>query len=260
MKIQMGGNRSVTTDASGRFHFDVNSVRFPVSLVSDELGVRWRASTMTEQHGVVQARKTVNVSFGLTDYGSVAGRVFNDVSQKGEESAGSLPGVSDVRLTLRSANAAGPSPSVTVDGSGSYQFRNIAPGSYTLEIDPATLPADFAMPRQTSWPVVVHPLQNFYLDIPISAQRAVSGFVFVDQDGNGKFDPVKDLPVEGARVRSGKTEVTTGSGGAYILRNMPYGSLEVRARSPWGTESTVIHVELSTGPTRRYNINLAVPK
>jgi hypothetical protein len=26
------------------------------------------------------------------------------------------------------------------DGNGGYEFRNLAPGKYTLEIDPATLP------------------------------------------------------------------------------------------------------------------------
>ena len=260
MKIQLGGDRSATTDSAGHFHFRVDSGGYQVSLISEDLGVRWRASTMTEQHGVLSAGNTVNVSFGITDYGSVAGRVFNDISQKGEHAAGSLPGVAGVRLTLRPANATGPSPSVTADGSGSYQFRNIPPGNYTLELDPETLPADFAMLRQTSWPVVVRPLQNFYLDIPISAQRAVSGFVFVDQDGNGKFDPEKDQPIAGARVRTGKIEVVTGSGGAYILRNIPYGTIEVRARSPWATESTVIQVELGAGPTRRYGINLCVPK
>ena len=251
--------RSVTTDALGT-SFQANPGAYNIAVVSADLDAKWRATSATEQRGFLSVRQTVNVSFGLNNYGSVAGRVFNDISQKGEHAAGTLPGVADVRLTLRPANATDPSPSVTADGSGSYQFRNIPPGNYTLELAPETLPADFAMLRQTSWSVVVHPLQNFYLDIPISAQRAVSGFVFVDQDGNGKFDPEKDQPIAGARVRTGKIEVVTGSGGAYILRNIPYGTIEVGARSPWGTESTVIQVELGTGPTRRYGINLCVRK
>lgn len=260
MKIQMNEDRFATTDAGGRYRFEADSGAYQISLISEELGLRWRASTMTEQNGFLPARKTVNISFGLTDFGSVAGRVFNDVSQKGEHTAGNLPGLADVRLTLRPVNSTGPSSIVTVDSGGSYQFRNTPPGSYTLELDPATVPADFVMPRQTSWTIVVRPLQNFYFDIPISAQRAVSGFVFIDQDGNGKFDPEKDQPIEGARVSTEKIEVVTGKGGAYILRNIPNGAIEVHARSPWGTESSTVRIELATGPTRRYGINLAVQR
>jgi hypothetical protein len=260
MVVQAGGDRSAKTNASGRFRFEMNSGPYQVNLISEELGLRWRASTTTEQHGFLASRKTINVSFGVTNFGSITGRVFNDVSQKGEQAAGSFPGVVDVRLTLRPMNPGGPTSSVIVDGSGTYQFRNVPPGTYTLELDPATLPADFVVLRKTSWPIVIFALQNFYLDIPISAQRAISGFVFVDQDGNGKFDPRMDKPIEGARVRSGKTEVVTGSGGAYILRNMPFGTIELRAHSPWGTDSTVIQLELSSGPTRRSGINLSVPK
>lgn len=260
MKMQIGGERNTTTDARGRFHFDSNSGPYQVSLVSEELGVNWRASTMTEQHGLLAARQTVSLSFGINNYGSVAGRIFNDLAQTGEKTAGSLPGVAGVRLTLHSANAAVASVSLFVDGSGSYQFRNLSPGSYTLEIDTTTLPADFRVPAQTSWVVVVTPLQNSYLDLPLSAQRSIAGVVFIDRDGDGKFDPEKDLPVAGAHVLAGKTEGTTGNGGVYLLRNIPFGKIEVWATGPSGTKSVVSIVDLGEGPSRRKGVNLAVTR
>jgi hypothetical protein len=260
IKVQLNGGQSAPTDDSGHFRFQMNSGAYNIAVTSADLGVRWRASTMTEQHGSLSARQTINVSFGLNDYGSVAGRVFNDVSQKGEHPAGSLPGIGGVRLTLRPMNAADATHSVIVDGSGVYQFRNVPPGSYTLEIDPATLPADFRVPPRSSWVVTVKPLQTFFLDVPLSAQRALYGVVFVDKDGDGKFDPEKDQPVEGARVTAGKTEVITGKGGRYILRNLPSGRMEVRARAPWGTESGIIIIDLAEGPIRGMGINLAIGK
>ena len=259
MKVQLGGDRSATTDAGGRFQFDVNSGGYQVSLISEDLGERWRASTMTEQRGFLAARQTVNISFGITDYGLLAGRVFNDVSQTGEQGAGSSPGVPGVRLTLRPVNANGLATNVIVDGSGAYEFRSVPPGHYTLELDPASLPADFRMLRQTSWPVLVRPLSNFYLDIPISAQRAVSGVVFIDQDGDGKFNPEKDQAVEGALVVTGTAEVTTGKRGAYILRNLPSGAIKIRARTQAGGESAVLSISLGAEPTRRSGVNFTVP-
>jgi hypothetical protein len=258
MKVQTENHQSATTDDTGYFHFQMNSGAYNIAVVSADMGVRWRATTMTEQHGFLSARQALNVTFGVTNCGSVAGRVFNDILQNGERTAGSLPGISGVRVNLRSTTTGLGPLSLFVDGSGSYQFRRVPPGSYTLEIDPATLPADFSVPAQSSWEVVVEPLQNLYLDIPVSAQRALSGVVFVDKDGDGKFDAEKDQPIEGARVFAGDKEVITGKGGAYVLRNLPSGRTEVRALVPGRGESRIVIIELPEGPIRRAHVNLAI--
>jgi hypothetical protein len=200
----------------------------------------------------------VNISFGVTNYGSIGGRVFNDVSQKGDQAVANLPGVAGVRVILHPTSIAGPSLSMTVDGGGNYQFRYLPPGSYTLEIDPATLPADFRLPHRTSWPFTVAALQSFYLDIPLEAQRAISGVVFIDKDANGKFDPERDEPVEGAHVITGPIEVISGKSGSYILRGLPAGRLAIRTRTALGTESQPIIVELGVAPVTRRGLNLAV--
>jgi hypothetical protein len=260
MKVQIDGDRSTTTDNRGRFRFQMNSGDYNVALISDELGLRWRASTLTEQRVSLSALRTLNVSFGLSDYGLVGGRVFNDLLQTGEKIAGSLPGVAGVRVTLSPLNGVGPPRSASVDGHGAYQFSQLPPGSYTLEIDRASLPADFHVPTLTSWVVTVAPLENVYLDVPLLAQRAISGVVFIDKDGDGKFDLEKDEPIEGARIVTGKTEVATGRGGSYILRNLHFGKIEVRARTPWGSETDVIIIEVSEGPVRRKGINFIVKR
>jgi SdrD B-like domain/Pilus formation protein N terminal region len=260
MKVQMDADRTATTDQEGRFHFSLNSGAYHVSFVSEALGVLWRATTMTEQSGLLPARQTVNVSFGVTNHGSVGGRVFNDVSQKGQQPSSNSPGVAGVRLTLRPTNGTGTPASVFADGSGSYQFRNVVPGSYTLEVDSTTLPADFRVPARTSWIMEVRALENAYLDIPVSAQRAITGVVFIDKDGNGRFDPEKDEPVQGAHVTAGSIEAITGKTGAYILRGLPNGRIETRTRTPAGAEGLPTIVELGLEPVTRRGINIAVPR
>ena len=165
-----------------------------------------------------------------------------------------------MRISLHSLSKIGAPRSLTVDTSGAYQFRNLAPGNYKLEIDLATLPANFRMPSQSSWSITVKPLENFYLDIPQVAERAVSGIVFIDKDGNGKFDPENDETVPGVRVMTGLTEVATGESGSYLLRGLPAGKIQVRARTPWGFESLPVTIELQAQPVTRRAVNLIVKR
>jgi hypothetical protein len=261
MKIQMDGDRSVMTDERGRFRFpSVNPGEYAVALVSDELGVRWRASTSTSRSVFLSAGQTINVSFGITDHGFIAGRIFNDLYLTGQQSSANAPGVGDVRVSLRPlrADSNGLVYTQTIDASGTYEFRNLAPGSYVLEVDPATLPADFELPAQTSWPVTIKPMQGFYLDMPLVAQRAASGCVFIDKDGDGEYTSQHDEPAKGARVVAGKIEAFTDQQGSYILRNLPAGKVDVFVYTPDGNKIAATTFELGARPVLRSGINIAV--
>lgn len=261
-KIQLDANRAITTDAQGRFRFSsVTQGAHTVSLSADELGVELRASTSTEQSVSVSPRETVEVNFGVSNFGFIGGRIFNNLRLAEQPEMKDAPGVAGVRMRLRPAGAeASPDSSRTqaVNADGEYEFRNLPPGSYLLELDLDSLPPDFQPPAQTSWTLKVVPLRGTYLDVALSAQRAVSGVVFVDTDGDGQFDPQKDEPVEGARVVAGGVEAVTGRGGAYILRHLPAGKLELRALNAAGAAGSTLTIELEAEPVMRRRLNLII--
>ncbi|HUS11546.1 MAG TPA: SdrD B-like domain-containing protein [Pyrinomonadaceae bacterium] len=258
IRVQIDGHWSVITDERGCFRFKMNPGEYSVAIVSDDLGVRMRASTLTEQQVSLSARQTVKLGFGVSNSGSLAGQIFNDLSLTGERTTAHGPSVAGVKISLRPVGTRGAPLSLTVDASGAYQFRNLVPGSYTLQIDDITLPASFRVPAQTSWPVTIQPLLTFYLDIALAAQRAVTGVVFIDKDGDGKFNPQTDEPIEGARVMAAQLEVITSKTGTYILRDLPVGRIEVLARTRLGTESLPLTIDLGAGPVTRRAVNLAV--
>lgn len=261
MVVRLDGGREAKTDAGGRFDFgEVTPGEHSAALVSDELGVRLRASTLVEQRVHVAARQTAHVLIGVNDFGFVSGRVFNDLSPSGVGSANVGPGVGGVRLWLRALSAgAGAAPLVRVsDGGGTYDFRNLPPGQYALEIDEMSLPEDFRLTARAPLTLVVEPLRGTYVDLPLAAQRAVSGIVFLDRDGDGLFDPRADEPLGGARVLSGRTEVVTDTQGSYIVRNLPAGRSELRALWAGERRTGVIVVELGAAPTLLKRQDIAV--
>jgi hypothetical protein len=264
MKVQLDGNKTVVTDSRGDFNFGaMQPGDFDIALISNDLGVTLRASKPTVQRLSLSSNQTLNLSFALTNSSSAAGRVFNDLFLTGDQSAGEAPGLSGVKLTLYPTEAAiraqGSKALIqTANGNGQYEFRNLPPGNYILEIDPDTLPADFRLPARTSWPIVVTPLQAFYLDIPFAAQRAIAGIVFIDKDGNGRFDPQKDVVVSGARVVAGKSEAMSNNRGFYLVRNLPAGKLEIEIHLPGGKKNGPFPFQLGPEPALRSNVNLMV--
>ena len=262
MKVQIDGNHTRTTDERGNFNFSaLEPGEHTVALASEDLGVKIRASNATSAAVSFGARDD-QCEFRLDKLGFAQGRIFNDLFLAGEMSAADAPGVEGVRIILRpvltgSANAFRPLSEI-VNASGMYEFRNLPPGNYILEIDPASIPADFRLPGQMAFNIIINPLQGSFLDVPFIAQRAVSGIVFIDRDENGQFDSNRDEVVKGARVVAGRAEAWTNQQGSYILRNLPAGKLEICAYLPTGSKGETTFIELNTNPTFWKNLNLAI--
>jgi hypothetical protein len=252
--VQLNEKQSVETDTSGRFQFSAKEGEYNIVLVTEDLGVRLRASTVTQQKVSVYPHKNTNVSFGVSDFGFISGHVFNDLSLSGVAPASNIQGVSGVKIILRSRNII--IAELKTPGNGIYEFQNLRPGNYTLEIDASTLPANFRLPAQISREIKVEAVQGFYLDIPIAAQRAVSGIVFVDKDGDGKFSLQIDEPIEGAFVSIKNNIAISDKNGAYILRNLAAGKMTLLVRHPHRASGISRSIELDEEPDIKQEVNL----
>jgi hypothetical protein len=51
-------------------------------------------------------------------------------------------------------------------------------------------------------------------------------------DADGRFDRQKDEIVEGGRMTAGRVEALSGTGGSYVLRNLPAGKIGILAHTP----------------------------
>jgi SdrD B-like domain/Pilus formation protein N terminal region len=258
IKIQIDRGQTALTDFDGRYRISAPEGPASVSLVSDKLGILLRASTSARREIRLSHGRMETASFGLTDAGFIAGRVFNDLSLAGSGGNGDLPGLRNVKIALQSSDGA--LTERTTDGSGGYNFSALRPGKYTLAIDPQSLPADFRVPAELIREITVAPLQGIYLDIPVEAQRAIAGIAFIDVDGNGRYDPDRDTIVAGASVVAGLLTAESDGSGAYMLRNLPAGRISAFARLPDGTESAPVEVDLPPEAGVRRGVNIIFRK
>jgi SdrD B-like domain/Pilus formation protein N terminal region len=262
--VQLNTSRTVTTDARGNFKFEsLEAGEYELTLLSNTLGATLRAGSMPHRISV-SPRQTVTISLGLSNTGSVAGRVFNDLLLTGRNAAGDAPGLKAVALQLYQidGNAAATKEQrsfyQTTNSNGDYRFRNLAPGRYLLQVDPNTLPENFHVPAKMSLDFTLGPLQNLYLDLPFSAQRAVSGLVYIDVDDDDRFDPRKDSIVPGARIVAGASEAMSNRDGLYLLRNLPAGPFTIEVYAPGGKLSGRVRVELAREPVFRTGVDLKI--
>ena len=265
--IKLDNGKIVTTDADGRFRFNrVKPRLLTVALASGELGKSFVASTPTERQIDIAARQRVAVNFGVSNYGFVAGRVYNDIGRKAADGAAAMGnGIGDVVVRLRRLTESKNVEAQAIQThrtnlGGTYEFPRLSPGEYVLEIDESTLPPDYQLPAQTTWNVKVEPLRGIYVDLPLSANRAVSGVVFVDRDGDEQFDSQKDQAVAGAKVRVGDHESTTDANGAYILRRLPAGLLKIEVRTAPDQPVLTKTIELTQEPTMMRAVNFLMKR
>jgi hypothetical protein len=261
-RVRLDGGVAIKTDEDGRYRFpETRGGEHTVTLVTEDLGVKLRATTPSQELVMLKGGRKVAVNFGVINTGSITGRVFNDVRLDGKGIG--VPGVGGVRMLLRRrATPAGeggePVAETETNAAGIYEFRDLTPGAYTVELDPTSLPPDFAPPAQTKQPASADALRISYLNFPVVAQRAVSGVVYRDVDGDGRFDPAKDEPVVGARVVAGPSEAQSGPGGAYVLRRLPAGTIEIRVFLRDAEVSEPVRREFNESPYTWRDVNLRV--
>ncbi len=126
-------------------------VRFSIAVVAADVPVlETRATARSRDGDVVSAADSVQLHLrGTIPVSSVIGKVWNDQNSNGRQDAGEA-GVSGVDVWSDDGAVS------RTDASGKFSFVNLRPGTHVFRVDPATVPASYAIPNRGDGLARVH--------------------------------------------------------------------------------------------------------
>ena len=208
--------------------------------------------TMDGQHSVTLT--ALNKPYLIADFGyqgnvSIGDFVWYDIDWDGVQDGGAEVGLSGVTVNL---TWAGPDGNLlttgdnavfttVTNGSGAYNFTGLPAGTYSVDLDDATLPADYYPTTTDPLTLSNLPAGTVYTTADFGAAPgpgSISDYVWNDIDGDGVQDASEsgiagvtiwvDLDNDGVQDANEPYDVTDLNGNYYI-DSLPDGAFTVRA-------------------------------
>lgn len=165
------------------------------------------------------------------DFGALSGRIFMESATGAPGQSAGLPGV---RIMVRRTGAGIGDLFFerTSSADGSFEFKRLRPGKYTVEVDRTTLPLGISGQERLETTVDIGFRKQDLLDIVIPLLPSVTGVVYMDTDGNHRCEPGKDEIVRGARVTANGRLAFTDDLGRFSFANMAPGRVSLLVTPP----------------------------
>ncbi len=238
---------TVVTDGAGAYDFDnlgVGDYRVDVDETSAPVAALAQSTPDT-----VDVSLGISTDFDLADFGftpaaTIGDRVWDDLDADGIQDPGE-GGVAGVTVTLLQDTDDDGSYETLVatqatDGSGGYDFTDLPPGEYRVDVDLSTAPPGYAATTPLSVEVSLPVGADFdAADVGVRFQPvSIGDLVWDDLDGDGVTDPgepgldgvtvelYEDTDGDGTHETLVGSQVTAG-GGAYSFEFLTAGDYRV---------------------------------
>jgi hypothetical protein len=280
IQVQLEDGESVLTDNEGRYKF--SGVTAGAHQVSVSLS-QFRDPVRMTTHGTVDVDlirdRTAVVNFGIIDFARVMGNLFNDLRLENSRKPDAT-GIGEVHLILSDGKQ---QKMIVTQSNGDYEARDVSPGDYTLSVDSESLPANYAVPKD-SFPIHVVPLSTIVVDIPVHAMRSISGKVLLrtptanqlpqpeakktatdnkrSPDSATQSVRYQSSPLAHVTIAAGAVSAVTDEQGNFLLRSLPAGDLTITLvpvkELPAGLKLPTGAVHMPDGPVQVQDAIIAI--
>jgi hypothetical protein len=153
----------------------------------------------------------------LNSYGSVYGRVYQDVNLNGRFDPGADLAQANVRVRVDGSRY------VVSDANGNFRVENVARGEHTVYLDLLSVRADLTLLDNVQQLITMDSSHDLIVNFRVVRTGRISGVVWLDLNENGRLD-TGERPLPEVRVVTGSGRDTlTDENGYFIIGDLPPG-------------------------------------
>jgi hypothetical protein len=153
----------------------------------------------------------------LGSYGSVYGRVYQDVNLNGRFDPSVDQPQANVRVRVDGSRY------VVSDASGNFRVETVARGEHTVYLDLLSVRADLTLLDDVQQLITMDSSRDMIVNFRVVRTGRISGLVWLDINENGRLDDT-ERPLPDVRVVTGSGRDTlTGANGYFIIGDLPPG-------------------------------------
>ena len=153
----------------------------------------------------------------LNSYGSVYGRVYQDVNLNGRFDPATDQPQANVRIRVDGSRY------VVSDANGSFRIDSVARGEHTVYLDLLSVRADLTLLDNVQQLITMDSTRDLIVNFRVVRTGRISGLVWLDANENGRLDDA-ERPLPDVRVVTGSGRDTlTDENGYFIIADLPPG-------------------------------------
>jgi len=153
----------------------------------------------------------------VISYGKVSGRVYQDVDQDGRFDAAVDKPQADVKVRIDGNRY------VVSDANGLYSFDSIIAGDHKVFLDLLSVRADLTLLDDSAKSTTLNAGHEATYDFRLVRTGRVSGRVWLDANGNGKFDKDETALGDVRVVTASGRDTLTDADGYFVIADMTPG-------------------------------------
>lgn len=188
----------------------------------------------------------------LNSYGSVYGRVYQDVNLNGRYDPGTDQPQANVRIRVDGSRY------VVSDASGNFRVESVVRGEHTVYLDLLSVRADLTLLDNVQQLITMDTSHDLIVNFRVVRTGRISGLVWLDTNENGRLDngerPLPDVRV----VTSSGRDTLTDANGYFIIGDLPPGehillldekTIPEQTKSVAGSQTVIVSAGNETSTT-----------